>query len=368
MNDERAFPGGETRDVVIVGAGQAGLALGSFLRRAGLDFALLDAHPRIGDAWRRRYDSLRLFTPAKRDALPGLPFPGGPERYPTKDEVADYLEVYARTFELPVLTNTRVARLEQDGEEFALHTSRGLLRARRVVIAAGPFGSPFVPPFARDLDESVVHVHSAAYRRPAQLPEGRVVVVGSGNSGAQIAEELSASRRVTVALGRPQPALPQRLLGRDVFDVLSPLGLFDVPAASRLGRQLQKRDPVIGTNLRSLARRGRLDLAPRIVGAEGRALITENGRRLEADAIVWATGFRPALEWIKLPMLDEAGRPAHQGGLTAVPGAFFLGLSWQRTRASALLGGVGRDAAWLARILTRDAIARPEWVAVPAVH
>lgn len=175
-------------------------------------------------------------------------------------------------------------------------------------------------------------------------------MVGSGNSGAQIAEELTRTHDVMVALGRKQPVLPQRLLGRDIFDVLDPLGFFDVPSTSPLGRQLRRRDPVIGTDLRRLERAGRLRLTSRIVDASGQALLTVDGRHLEVEGVVWATGFRPDYDgWLDVPVLDERGHPVHQGGVTGVPGVSFLGVPWQRTRGSALLGGVGRDAEVIVR-------------------
>lgn len=341
-------------DIVVIGGGQAGLAIGYFLRRTHATFEILDAQARTGDSWRARYDSLVLFTPAKRDALPGLIFPGDPARYPTKDDVAAYLEGYARTFALPIRHEARVTGVSAIEGGFEVRSTKGTYHARAVVVATGPFQRPFAPPFASKLAPEVIQIHSDAYRHPGQLPSGRVVVVGSGNSGAQIAEELSVTHDVTVAQGRPQPVLPQRFFGRDIFDVLDPLGFFDVPAASWLGRQLRRRDPVIGTNLRQGAREGRLTLTERIVDAEDRTMLTANGARLRVDAVVWATGFRPDYAWLDVNVLDAAGRPIHQGGVTSVPGLFFLGLPWQRTRGSALLGGVAKDAEVLARRLTKS--------------
>lgn len=213
----------------------------------------------------------------------------------------------------------------------------------------------------------MVQLHSSAYRNPAHLPAGRVVVVGSGNSGAQIAAELTRTHKVTVAQGRPQPMLPQRVFGRDIFDVLSTLGLLAVTVTSPLGRFLKRRDPVIGTDLRRLSRAGRLHLAPRIVEADERALVAQDGQRLEAEAVVWATGFRPNYRWLDVGVLDERGHPIHEGGLTGVPGVYFLGLPWQRTRGSALLGGVGEDAQRMVQgdIRRRLRGARPKTGSVP---
>ncbi|PTA66779.1 flavin-containing monooxygenase [Deinococcus arcticus] len=332
-------------DVAVIGGGQAGLAAGYFLGRSGLNFRIFDGGLRPGASWRDRYDSLVLFTPAKRSGLPGLPFPGDPAHYPTKDEVAAYLEAYAQTFELPTEYGAPVRRVRQGPDGFELTTPRGEWAARAVLVATGPFQTPFVPAWAQHVAPEVTQLHSSAYRRPSALPAGRVLVVGAGNSGAQIAEELTRTHSVTVAQGRPQPVLPQRVGGRDIFDVLGALRLLDVPVGSLLGWLLRRRDPVIGTDLRRLNRRGQLQLAPRVVNADGRRLVCVDGTRLEAETVVWATGFRPAYPWLDLEgVLDDRGWPLHHGGVTGIPGLSFLGLPWQRTRGSALLGGVGRDA------------------------
>lgn len=340
---------------VVIGGGQAGLAAGYYLQRQGVDFRILDANARTGDSWRSRYDSLVLFTPAGRSALPGLPFSGDPQRYPTKDEVADYLEGYVRTFRLPVEYETPVLRVSQVSGGFEVVTPDARRLSRAVVVATGPFQVPFLPPLAAKLAPDVFQLHSSAYRNPGGLPEGRVLVVGSGNSGAQIAEELTRTHEVTVALGRKQPVLPQRILGRDVFDALELLGVLNVPASSWLGQRLQRRDPVIGTDLRRLERQGRLTLTSRVVDVEGRALIMEAGKRLKADAVVWATGFRPEYSWLDADVLDNRGWPVHIGGVTQVPGLAFVGLPWQRTRGSALLTGVGPDAEAVVREATTPA-------------
>ncbi|UQN08130.1 NAD(P)/FAD-dependent oxidoreductase [Deinococcus sp. QL22] len=335
-------------DVTVIGGGQAGLAMGQALQTTGLTFQILEAHSRVGDAWRQRYDSLVLFTSARRSALPGLPFPGDPERYPTKDEVADYLEGYAQQFALPVHFNMPVTQVRPVAGGFELQTPHGLQFTRTVVVASGPFQTPHVPPFASQLSPEVVQLHSSAYRNPAQLPPGRVMVVGGGNSGAQIAVELTRTHQVSVALGHAPFTLPQRVLGRDLFDVLERLKLLNVPSASRLGRFLRARDPVIGTSLRAEARASRVRLLRRVIKAEGRQLYTDRGEAHLVDAVVWATGFRPDSAWLPPEITDSQGRPQHLEGVSPLPGLMFLGLSWQRSRASALLGGVGNDAAVLA--------------------
>ena len=343
-------------DVLVIGAGQAGLALGYHLRAAGLRFVLVDAAPRIGQSWRTRWDSLRLFTPAEFCSLPGLAFPAPAGTYPGKDDVAAYLESYARTFELPVQLHTSVRRVTRDADgTFLATTDNGEIRARQVVVATGPFQTPYVPPVAAGLGSSVVQVHSAGYRTPEDLPSGRVVVVGAGNSGLQIAEELAAAgRSVTLAVGSRPRTVRQRPLGKDLFWWLTRTRLIDKPADSRLARRFQARELVIGTSWRRLRRAG-VALRSRLIAADGRIVSFADGTSLDADAVVWATGFRSHYDWLAVAGAVADGRPRHTRGISPVPGLSYLGLPWQHTRGSALLGFVRSDAAWLAEHITAQA-------------
>ena len=346
--------GDDTVDVIVVGAGQAGLAIGWYLARLGLRFLVLEASAELGRSWRSRWDSLTLFTPAQYDALPGMPFPAPADTYPTKEPVADYLRAYADAFRLPVRLNSRVTSLSRSGDGFEVRTADETFSARRVVVATGPFQVPFVPPAAGGLDSAVTQLHSADYRNPQALPDGPVLVVGGGNSGLQIAEELSASRRVDVSIGTSPPMLPQRLAGRDLFWWLTRLGLMRVPAESRLGRRVQARGEfVIGTSRRQLKRAG-VTFRPRLVGADGRTVRFADGSTLDVGVVVWATGYRSDYSWISVPGVVRNGRVAHRRGVTDVPGLYFLGLSWQHTRGSALLGFLDEDARHIADRIAAD--------------
>jgi putative flavoprotein involved in K+ transport len=314
---------------------------------------VLEAGPEVGHVWRSRWDSLRLFTPAQYDALPGMAFPAPADTYPTKDPVADYLQAYATAFQLPVRLNARVTSLVQTNDGFEVRTTAEVFQARQVVVATGPFQIPFVPPMATKLDPSVTQVHSADYRNPQALPEGPVLVVGGGNSGFQIAEELAATRTVDLSIATRYPMLPQRLAGRDLFWWLTRLGLLKVTVSSRPGRRMSRRDFVIGTNRRRLERK-RVRFRPRLVDAEGRTVRFADHSLLEdVGVVVWATGYRSDYDWLHIPGVVREGHVIHRRGVTEVPGLFFLGLSWQHTRGSALLGFVNDDAAYLAdRIAT----------------
>jgi putative flavoprotein involved in K+ transport len=341
-------PDDQPLDVVVVGGSQAGLAMAWHLARQGLRFVVLEAAPELGHTWRSRWDSLKLFTPAQYDALPGLAFPAPADTYPTKDPVADYLQAYAAAFDLPVRLNAQVTDLRRVGDDFEVGTADATYRARQVVVATGPFQVPFVPPPAAKLDASVTQLHSARYRNPQALPEGPVLVVGGGNSGFQIAEELAATRRVDLSIATKDPMLPQRLAGRDLFWWLTRMGVMRVSAGSRLGRRASRREFIIGTNRRQVERAG-VRFRPRLVDAEGRTVHFADHSLLEdVGVVVWATGYRSDYAWIHIPGVVREGHVVHRRGVTEVPGLYFLGLSWQHTRGSALLGFVSDDAAFLA--------------------
>ena len=342
-------------DVVVIGAGQAGLAMGWHLKRMGASFAILDGAPEVGHSWRIRWDSLRLFTPARYDGLPGLPFPGDPDHHPGKTEDADYLRDYAAAFDLPVSTGMPVGRLARVGDRFVVETPAETFEAAQVVVATGAFQVPFVPALAADLSGDLVQLHSSEYRNASQLSDGPVLVVGGGNSGLQIALELAATRPVTVAMGDKAQMLPQRVLGKDVFWWLTAASLVTRPADSRLGRRMRARgELVIGTRLDDLRSQG-VELCGRVASASGAVIGTADGRELTPASVVWATGFRSDWWWVDLPGAVADGQVVHQRGLTPVPGLCFLGLPWQHSRGSALLGFVNDDAEFIAENLRSHA-------------
>ncbi len=352
--DRDSLPAGRF-EVVVIGAGQAGLAIGYFLKRQGRRFVIVQAASSIGAAWRSRWESLVLFTPRRYDSLPGLAFPGDPNGYPTRDEVIAYLERYADTFELPIEPNSPVRSLIKDDGSFVLENDGRTIEAERVVVATGPFQAPYMPELAEQLATGVFQIHSTAYRNASQIPEGTVLVVGGGNTGFQIAKELSSTHQAHLAVGSRQTPLPQTILGRDLFWWLSKVGVLGKTVESRLGRRLRERETLIGSSPRELRRGYSVDLKSRVVRASGRIVTFADGTELEVDAVIWATGYRADYSWIKLPVLDPKGEARHRRGVTDVPGLYFLGLTWQHTRGSALLGWVKEDAEFIANQIARNA-------------
>ena len=341
---------------IVIGAGQAGLSVGYHLARRGLPFLILDANERIGDQWRQRWDSLRLFTPARYDALDGLPFPGDPHRFPTKNEMADYLESYATRFELPLRTSARVNRLWREDGRFMLDVGGSRMEADNVIVAMSSFQRPRVPAFADELDRDIVQIHSSDYRSLSQLREGGVLIVGAGNSGSEIARE-TIPRHATWMAGRDVGQIPFRigsLAGRLLLIRLVLRVLFHrvLTLSTPIGRKVRPKatsrgGPLIRVKTKDLDAAG-VKRVPRMAGVrEGRPLL-EDGQILDVANVVWCTGFDPGHAWIDLPVFEQ-GEPAQwRGVVQSQPGLYFVGLHFLYALSSTMIHAVGRDAAYVA--------------------
>lgn len=336
-------------DVIIIGAGQAGLSMGYHLSKTTKRFIILDQGKRIGDVWRNRYDSLMLFTPRSFSSLPGMKMDGNPNEFPSKDEVADYLEQYADTFDLPIQLETEVLSLRKGGETFSIESSKGTLHSKEVIIATGPFQTPAIPPIYKNLSNDVYQVHSSAYRNPSQLQAGNVFVIGGGNSGAQIAVELAKTKEVHFSVSQNIRYLPLSFLGHSIFWWFDRLGILKATRNSFIGNRIRsKGDPIFGYDLKHLLHEKKITLHPRTQGCSGSMVKFQDEQQVEVQNVIWATGFSSNYDWIQIPSVcDNAGKPMHNQGITNIKGLYFLGRPWQHKRGSALLLGVGEDAEFI---------------------
>lgn len=347
-------------DTVVIGAGQAGLCVGHHLARKGLEHVILDENLRVGDNWRGNWDSLRLYSPAGKDGLPGMPFPASRWTYPTKDQMGDYLEAYARRFELPVRGGVKVLSLARGETGYRVTTTAGTIEADNVVVATGSFGrTPFVPSLAGDLRRGILQLHSSQYRRPSQLRPGPTLVVGASHSGADIAFEVG-EHQPTVLAGPIRGEIPFRIEGRAahaalpaLFFVASHVLTMRTPLGRKLRPEIREHGgPLIRVKKQDLLDRGVELVEDKVTGVRDGLPVLEGGRALEVENVVWCTGFRQRFDWIDLPVLGEDGWPVEtRGVVTSSPGLYFTGLAFQFGFTSMLVGGAGRDAEYVANHL-----------------
>ncbi|MDF2961555.1 MAG: FAD-dependent pyridine nucleotide-disulfide oxidoreductase [Paenibacillus sp.] len=342
-------------DFVIIGGGQAGLAMAYYIKQTNLSFIVLDSNERSGDNWRKRYDSLFLFTPRMYNHLPVLHFPGDPNGLPSKDEAADYLELYAKHFELPVRFKTVVLLLQKTKNGFLIRTNQVDYIAKNVVVCTGPFQKPAIPAFIHEISDDIYQVHSSSYHKPSELQRGSVLIVGAGNSGAQIAVELAKEREVSLSIGHKMSFKPLYILGKSIFWYFEKLGLLRADVQTRRGLWLKNQpEQIYGLELKRLLKNNRVQTKPRVVNAKGKTIIFEDGSIARPDNIVWATGFRTDYNWIDIAgAMKSDGLPDQKRGISPIPGLYFLGLPWQSCRGSALLGWVGQDAEYLWKQMTK---------------
>jgi putative flavoprotein involved in K+ transport len=358
---------------LVIGGGQAGLAVGYHLARRGIAFQILDASARIGEVWRSRWDSLRLFTPARYAGLPGMPFPARGDSFPHKNMVADYLESYARHFRLPVQSGIRVDRLSKEGDTFIATAGHRRFEAENVVVAMANYQQPKRPSFAADLDSGIAQLHSHEYHNPSQLRGGSVLIVGVGNSGADIAIEV-ARTHATFLSGKESGSIPfpiegfvsrfllvrfVRFVGHHILTVSTPMGRKARP------RLIARAAPLIRVKPQDLIKAG-IERVARVVGVQDGKPLLADDRDLEVKNVIWCTGYHPGFSWIDLPIFGEDGRPVHDRGMVSrVPGMYFVGLHFLYSMTSATLLGVGRDAERVVKAIHKGGLVQVKDEALP---
>jgi putative flavoprotein involved in K+ transport len=350
-------PATERFETVIVGAGQAGLSVGHHLARHDRPFLIVDANDRVGDNWRRHWDSLRLYSPACLDGLPGMPFPAPAWSFPTKDETAEYLEEYATRFELPIRSRTRVQAISKNGHGYVVACGDRRLEAENVVVATGTFGRPRTPAFAAELDPGIRQLHSSEYKNPDSLRDGPVLVVGAAHSGADVAMDVARDHE-TVLCGRDTGQVPfdiEGRAGRAVWRVLSFIARRVLTTRTPIGRKMRSEirshgGPLLRYKRADLAAAGVDRVTARVVGVRDGQPLLDDGRALDVANVIWCTGFKQDFSWIELPITGEDGWPHEERGVVpSARGLYFTGLAFQYAFSSMLILGAGRDAEHVAK-------------------
>jgi putative flavoprotein involved in K+ transport len=355
--------GTERFDTVVIGAGQAGLSSGYYLKEAGRPFVIVDANDQVGGSWLNRYDSLRLFTPPWATTLPGWRYPHKTGPSPTKDQMVDYLQAYASRFDLPVRTGIHVERVSRDGDGYVLSVDDTRIEADNVIVASGADRDPRVPRFSRELDPGIVQLHSSEYRNPSQLREGGALVVGAGNSGADISLDVVGSHPTWLS-GPDRGHVPvdiDKWFSQNVaFRVIRFVGLHVQTIRTPVGRRSKEKhasqgDMLVRVKPKQILEAG-VERVPKTVGVRDGSPVLEDGRVLDVANVVWCTGFRHDLSWIDLPIFGEDGELLHERGVvTTEPGLYFVGLYFQYSAASDVIPGVGRDAKYVVKRLAARA-------------
>ena len=344
-------------NTVVIGAGQAGLSAAYYLKKINDDFIVLDEEEQIGDSWRKRWDSLRLFTPSQHDCLPGKPFPAKNGTMPSKDEMADYLSDYAQKFSLPVQLNSKVLELLEISGHYEINTTKGKIIADNVIVATGANPIAYIPEFALLLNKNIIQIHSSKYKNPESFPAQDTLVVGVGTSGIEIAVELAKSRPTMIS-GRPKIHIPDfifRYAGGLFWLVIHNILTIKTPAGRKARPKVLKNGaPLISVSMKDVME-AQVEHLPRLKGVHEGLPQLEDGRVLQVSSIVWATGFKPDFSWIKFSVTGENGWPNAPRGISKdFKGLYFTGMVFQFGLTSGLVGGVGRDAAFVVNHIKKE--------------
>lgn len=336
-------------DTIVIGAGQAGLSAGYYLRKLKKDFLILDKGEEIGESWKKRYDSLVLFTPRMYDYLPGLPLEGKQHGFPTKNEIVNYLKQYAEKFNFPIKLQIEVVSVQHRENIFIIETNQGLYKSKNLIIATGALQTPRIPPFSKELSKDIKQYHSSHYKNPSQLTEGNVLVVGGGNSGAQIAVELSKTTETYLAVSKKLFYLPLVIKNKSIFWWFDRLGILKASSNSLLGKAIKRKgDPIFGYDLKEAIKRNDILIKPKVINGIDNQVTFEDLTSLEVQNIIWATGFNTIYPWLKLKeVFNEKGEIIHTRGVSNIKGLYFIGLPWQSRHGSSILQGVGYDAKYI---------------------
>ncbi len=340
-------------NTIVIGAGQAGLSIGYYLKQYNESFVILDRGKEVGDSWKNRYDSLVLFTPRMYDSLPGLPLEGEEHGFPSKNEIVNYFKQYVANFNLPIMFETEVIRVQQTGDGFYVETTQGVYESKNVIVATGAFQYPRIPQFANELSKEIYQVHSSQYKNPNQLIKGNVLIVGGGNSGAQIAVELSKEKETYLAISNKIAYLPLSFQSKSIFWWFDKLGILKANTHSFLGKIIRKKgDPIFGYELKNAIKRKEVIIKSKVIEGKQNQITFDDLSTLIVNNVIWATGFISKYPWLNIEgVFNNKGEIIHSRGVSNIKGLYFIGLPWQYRRGSALLQGVGQNAEFIAHHL-----------------
>ncbi len=347
------------KDFIIIGAGQSGLAMAYYLNKQKANYLLVDANTKIGNPWLKRWDSLKLFTPSEFNHLPGMNFPYKKGHYANKYEIADYLKTYVSKFNIPIEFNTQITDLEKNSDYFTLKTDFKTLKAKNVIVATGPFHTPFTPSFHHKITPNTIQIHSENYKNTSQLQAGATLVVGAGDSGVQILNEIANTNRPVYFSGNTNiTSIPQEILGKTLWWWFQKIGFLSANKYTWIGKKLSNGgQPIIGTDVKKLFKKNNVTCVGRCLDADDDTITFETKAISNIKNIIWATGFKPNFNWIKNLQLDEYNYPKNYRGVSDINGLYFIGLPWLYTRGSATLGGVKKDALYLSDYILKKNMA-----------
>lgn len=340
-------------DFIVIGAAQAGLSMAYYLDKLDQNYLVVDKEDEIGASWLNRWDSLKLFTPSEFNNLPGMDFPAKKGHYPNKNQVASYFKEYVERFNIQVKLNVFIESVKKENNVFTLKHDNGVFQAKNVVVATGPFHIPYTPSFSKKISKDIFQIHSNYYKNPHQLKEGPTMVVGAGDSGFQILNEVSQTDRITYFSGATDVrVLPQEILGKTLWWWFTKTGFLSFSKKTWLGKKLsQTKQPIIGTDVRAILNRKNVIPVGNTTNAEDNTVFTESKEINNLKNVIWATGYRPNFSWIDGLELTKDSYPKHNRGISNIKGLYFIGLPWLHTRGSATLGGTKKDSKYLAEYI-----------------
>lgn len=342
-------------DYIIIGAGQAGLAIAYYLNQHNLNYLIVDANEETGAPWLKRWDSLKLFTPSEFNNLPGMKFPHKKGYYANKYEVANYLKAYVKKFNIPIEFNHKITSLKKEKGVYKLKSEHKEFEAKHVIVATGPFHKPFTPRCHTKISNDIRQIHSEHYKSPNQLQDGKTLVVGAGDSGVQILEEISNTKRDVYFSGNTNiNSIPQEILGKTLWWWFSKIGFLSAHKYTWIGKKLSMGgQPVIGTDVKTLFKKDNVTCVGRTLNADEHTIFFDKQNVNDIKNIIWATGFKPNFQWIDGIEFDNDLYPKNYRGIGELDGLYFIGLPWLYTRGSATLGGVKKDAKHLSKYIMK---------------